>query len=331
MANGWAAWVGAAWLAVACGGPGPAQAPVDPPPLDEPGAAGGGAEPASSPEVAEATSAIEAREFARARELLERAVARHPRDAQAAYYMGLTLEGLGEPGEARKWYEKAIELDPALPDASVNLSGLLIEAGETDRALAVIRAALKRKSQHPGLLVNFALALEAAGDRDGALKAYAAAVQLEPTPEVHFAYAELLAQAGRRDEAIEQLRKVASEDPSVMVQVANLMGKLEAFADCVAVLDKLLTASPSPELHVRRGACRHGAKDDPGALADYDAALALKPGFTAAHFYRGQHLRLVGKKPEAIAAFRKVVELAGEKERALAEAAKKELAELGAK
>lgn len=316
-------------LALACGNTTPAHSGDDPPPLDEPSGSAPSVEAPSSEAVRQAMDAIQAQDFKRAKELLEPAAAKAPKDPQAAYYLGVALEGLGDLTGAEEQYRRALGLDPKLVDAAVNLSGILLDSKQDGAgALAVVKAALGVAPKDPRLLMNRAIALELAGDKDGALGAYAEAVEANPdNVDLRLAWAELLAGAGRKDDAKSALEKVVSDDPKLMVQLAVLFGKIEAFAECVATLDKLIAKKDDAGLRVRRGVCRHGMKDEPGARADYDAAIKLDPAFVPAHYYLGQSFRGEGKKKEAMAAFARAVELDKEG-KSLGKRAQQELDEL---
>jgi tetratricopeptide (TPR) repeat protein len=137
---------------------------------------------------------------------------------------------------------------------------------------------------------------------------------VEAAPDNHrlrYAYAELLVGAGQADRAKAELEKLKSVD-ELFGAVANLFGRLGEFDACVAVLDTAIQKQPTPDLHVRRGACKHGAKNDAGARADYEAAVALDPKFAAGYYYLGMHLRDAGKKKEALAQLEKAASLAGD-------------------
>ncbi len=180
--------------------------------------------------------------------------------------------------------------------------------------------------------MNRALALEASGDKAGALGAYAAAVEAMPDKlELVYAYAELLAGAGKTDEAKAQLKKVVtSQDPKLLAAAANLYGKLQSLRRVRGgAWTRPSKSSRVPPLLVRRGVCRHGLKDDAGAKKDYEAAIAADDKFAPAHFYLGQHLKAAGKKKEAIAELKKAAELGGDQ--GVGAAAKKALEELGVK
>ena len=309
----------------ACGGSAPPPKNQDdpPPPLD-----GEDVAPASNAKVQEGIKAIQAEDFAKAKAVLTEARGSAPQDPQAAFYLGVAHEGLGEFDAAKKHYAEALSLDEKLTEASVNLSALLLEGKDPEGALAVVDAALKHAGKDARLLMNRALAFEASGKAAEAVSAYGAAVAAAPDKlELRYAYAELLAQAGQRDQAVAQLARVKeASDVRLLAAAGNLFGKLKAFPECVAALDKAIAVKAAPGLHVRRGVCRHELKDDAGAKKDYDAAVALDAKFAPAHYYLGQHLKAAGKKKEAKAAFKKAAELGGDK--GVGAAAKKALEQL---
>ena len=300
----------------ACGGSAPPpEAP--PPPLDEPSTpaaapAGDQAAKASSAKVQQAIDAIKAQDFGKAKSLLTEARAEAPKDAQAAFYLGVALEGLSDATEATAAYKDALGLDPKLTEAAVNLSALQLDAKDAAGALATADVGLKTAPKQPDLLLNRALALEAAGKKDESLKAYGQAVAASPDNiDLRIAYAELLAAAKDEPKALEQLRAVSAStsDPKELDKLGQKFGTLKAYADCIAVLDKAIKQSDIAPLHVRRAVCRHSQKDEAGALSDYEAALKLDDKFVPAHFYLGMHQCPTDKK-KATAQFKRAIELA---------------------
>ncbi|HEY6559416.1 MAG TPA: tetratricopeptide repeat protein [Polyangiaceae bacterium] len=285
-------------LAACGGGARSAESPVPDPPLDDDSSS---VQEASSAAVKRGIDLIQQKDFAGAKKTLSEARAQHPDDPQAAFYLAVALENLGDGGAAKGHYTQALELDPKLSEASVNLSALLLDGEDAAGALRVAEGGLRHASRHPQLLTNRALALEAAGNADEAVKAYAAAVEVAPNNvELGYAYAELLATSGRKDQALEELRKLsASDDPRVTEAVANLYGRLGAFNECIAVLDAALKKQPRAALFVRRGVCRHEMDDEPAAKADFQAALAEDAKFAPAHYYLGMHYRHKGDKKQA--------------------------------
>lgn len=297
----------------ACTAGTPKQAESPDPPLDEPHQSSGASDSAraSSGKVQRGIDAIKAEDFATAKSALSEARAETPNDPQAAYYLGVVNEQLGDREGAEKEYRAALALDPKLVEASANLSALLLDAGNASEALEIADRALKIDPKHPALLLNRALALETSGNKSEVLAAYAKAVEARPQdPELRLAYADLLIEAGEKLAAKAEVQAARdTEDPKLLAAVAHRFGKLGAPAECIAVLDRALRPKPNAELLVRRGVCRHDAGDDSGAVADYRAALETEPKSVPAHFYLGRHLAEKGDKKGAVKHLKTVVEL----------------------
>jgi tetratricopeptide (TPR) repeat protein len=178
--------------------------------------------------------------------------------------------------------------------------------------------------------LNRAVALEALGKKDDALGAYGAAAAVRPKDMVlHAAYGQLLAEAGKEKEALAELKTASgSDDPALLASIASVQTKAGAFDDCIATINRAMAQKKLPALLVRRAMCEDGKKDDKGAEADYQAALAMDANFAPAHHYLGLHLASKDKK-SALEHLDKAAALAGDK--GIGPEAKKKAAELRAK
>jgi Flp pilus assembly protein TadD len=294
------------------------------------GPAQGEAAPASSSRVKEAIDAIKAQDYAKAKELLTAARTQDPKDAQAAYYLGVAEQGLGKPAEAIKPYQDALALDPKLTEASVNLSSALLDAGGADHAAAAAKVAkdgLKTAPDSVDLLLNLAIALGVSNNFAEAAEAYAKVVAKSPDDlKLKLEYARVLGKAGEKDKALSELEQVGrTEDPLLLTAAANLRGQLADYKGCVATLDKVIQKKPAAEPYVRRGACKKETGDNTGAQADYEQAIKLDAQYAPAYLYLGRHLHFVAKKDkEATLALEKAQKLgagtpiAGQAEQTLA-------------
>jgi Flp pilus assembly protein TadD len=296
-----------------CAEPPPPQSPDNPPPLDDEPAAKpkpGAVEAPSNELVKQGMDAIQKQDLEGAKKILSDAATKDPKDPQAAFYLGVALDGLGDVQGAMAQYKKALELDPKLVEAAVNLSGAQYDQKDVAGALATAEQGLKANPKSPELLTNRALALEALGKKDEALAAYGAAVKARPDDaQLRIAYAEMLAAAGKANEALTELRAVQNvEDPTLLAALGVRFGRLKAFPDCIAALDKAIKVKAASDLHVRRGVCRHDFGDDAGAQADYDTALKLDPSFAPAHYYLGRHVEKKDKK-KAMASLETAIKL----------------------
>ncbi len=315
-------------LPLACGGGGgaqQAQSPDDTALLqEEPQAA---AAP-SSGAVQQGIDALQAQDFAKAKQILADAHAKDPKDPQAAFYYGVALEGTGEPDAAVDAYKKALTLDPKLAEASQNLSAVLLEKGDTKGALEAVDAGLAQNPGNPVLLTNRAVALEAAGSPE-ALGAYAKAVEKSPQDgRLRYSYALALAKANKQTESLAELKKINTGEPEFASAVADAYMKLGAFDDCIKLVDAALTKKATPELWLRRGNCNHGKKDGAAAVSDFTSAIKLDESFAPAHYYLGRELASQGKVAEGRAELEKAATLGAGSP--VAEAAKKSLSELDA-
>lgn len=319
-------------LALSC-----ASAP--PPPADDPSPddapAGTPSEkpeaaPASNADVEKGMAALEKQDFAGAKTILVAARKNDPKDAQAAFYLGIALEGLEDKAGAVKEYRAAIALDPKLPDPAVNASQLLLDENDAASALSIVDTALKSIPKHPDLLLNRAVALEALGKKDEALAAYGQAAAARPNDAaLHAAYGGMLSEAGKSKEAIVELKAaISTDDPALLASIASVLTKEGAFADCIQAVEKAMAAKKVPALLVRRGICKAGAKDEKGATADYEAALAMDANFAPAHHYFGLLLAPKDKK-KALEHLDKAAAAAGDK--GIGPEAKKKAAELRGK
>jgi Tfp pilus assembly protein PilF len=304
--------------------PPPSETPLS---ADEPAPSEGPIAPASNEMVKQGRDFIQAEKFEDAKKVLSDARAKDPKDPQAAYYLGVSLQGLGDAKGAEKEYKAALELDAKLTEASVNLSGLLLEANDAAGALSVVEAALKTAPKQPDLLLNRAVALEATGKKAEALTAYGAAVQARPDdPMLRAAYGGLLSEAGKGKEAVVELKAaMVADDPALLVSIASILTKENAFDECIQAAEKALAKKKVPAVLVRRGICKDGKKDEKGAVADYEAALAMDPNFAPAHYYFGLNLAAKDKK-KALEHLDKAVAGAGDK--GIGPDAKKKAAEL---
>jgi Tfp pilus assembly protein PilF len=319
-------------LLVACGSSAPP--PAEDPSLVEDPTPGKGESPAAAPasnaDVEKGMAALEKQDFEGAKTILENARKNDPKDAQAAFYLGVALEGLGDKAGAVKEYKAAAELDPKLPDPAVNASQLLLDGDDAAGALALVDAALKHNAKHPDLLLNRAVSLEALGKKDEALAAYGQAAAARPKDAMlHAAYGGLLSEAGKSKEAVAELKLAAeTDDPALLASVASVLTKEGAFPECVQAIEKAMVAKKVPALLVRRGICKAGSKDEKGATADYEAALGMDPNFAPAHHYLGLLLAPKDKK-KALEHLDKAAAAAGDK--GIGPEAKKKAAELRAK
>lgn len=169
-------------------------------------------------------AALGAREFAAPTEesAAKAAVAAAlPEDAEAQTQAGLALAKIGRAREALVPLRRAHELDPSASERKQDLARTLGEAadgelsgGSPAAARALLAEAAALEPRFPELLELLASSRAAAGELDAALRTLAALDLLRPDPRWRLAAASLLAESGRLEEALAEVRRVRAEAPA---------------------------------------------------------------------------------------------------------------------
>ncbi|AKT40679.1 tetratricopeptide repeat protein [Chondromyces crocatus] len=325
--------VGGLFVVVGCGAsqPPPEEPLVADPPL---GAEESPSASAANKALAQGIEEIKAERFAEAKPHLEQALSLKPDSAEAAYYLGLVSEKTEDLAGAEKHYKHALQIDPTLAEAAVNLGAIYLEEpARPDEAIAAMTPAVAKAADATRLHQNLAYAYSLKKAYDKASKEYEAALSKGASPELHFAYGGMLLEAKQGEKAAEQLRKAlagAGDDVALIASVGRMLGPAGAYADCVKAFDRAIQLKPdAAELFVRRGTCRHELKDEPGARADYQAAIKADPKFAPAHYYLGMSWLGEKKTQNALAAFDQASKVGGDSE--IGKRAREKMKELGKK
>jgi Flp pilus assembly protein TadD len=118
-------------------------------------------------------------DFARARELLEKAVAIRPDLASLWTDLGIAWLGLKNDSQAESSFSQAVRADPGHPKALENYGTSLFRRGRTREALEAFRIAARTNPDDVSLLVNLGNAAAASGEMAEAQKTFDRAVSLD--------------------------------------------------------------------------------------------------------------------------------------------------------
>ena len=282
-----------------------------------------------NPDLDKGKDLVTAQKFDDAAPVLEKALATDPKSGEAAFYLGVAYEGLNRKPDAEAKYKLALQNDANLVEAATNLAAMYLDdparAGE---AIPLLEHALKVDPGNAKLLQNIGYAYGLKNDPTKASVAYEAALKIEDTAQLRFAYGSMLFDNKKLDEAVPQLDKAAAgiTDVPTLATIARMMGSAKAFDKCVKLLDKAIAAKgDQSEFWVRRGTCKHELKDEKGAGDDFRGALKIDPKFAPAHYYLGMSLLAQKKKAEAKAELKKAYDL--DKESPIGKLAKQRLDE----
>jgi tetratricopeptide (TPR) repeat protein len=226
----------------------------------------------------------------------------------------------GDLASAEKEYTRELQSDPREPvllegRAAVRaLRGALADALEDIRAVVALEATTDR-------LAALADYEEQAGLQERAAEHLRKVCEAEPE---HWPYRLRLAilsarlerwvdcevHAGKASDLMGERPALASERALALSYRGWARFKRGRPDDARTDLDLALTLRAEDAQALCFRALVRAAQDDPGALGDFDAALAADPSDPFAYSVRGEyHLRVRGDKKAALADFRKAMEL----------------------
>lgn len=247
------------------------------------------AEPASSypPELIQAESAIEKKDYAAAEPLLKKVVADDPKNYQAWFDLGFVYNGLGNAAASIEGYRKAVAAKPDVFESNLNLGLSLAKAGQADaeqylRAATTLKPTAKVEEGHARAWLSLANVL-AASKPEEAIAAYQQAAALTAKdPEPHLAAGALLEKANRFADAEQEYQQALALDPvsdEALSGLANIYARGNRFLDAQQMLDKIVVLHPDDvqaRLQLTRVLVLMGKTEE--AVASLQEASKLEPG-----------------------------------------------------
>ncbi|MFO1311370.1 MAG: tetratricopeptide repeat protein [Burkholderiales bacterium] len=169
-----------------------------------------------------------ARDLSGAIAAYERAIALEPSAPVAHLNLARLYMAREQPERAVQHFESAVRLAPGNVEARIGAIGALNKLRRFDKALADSKAALEVDPANPRLYALRGSALASLQYYESSLAAYARALELAPEdPEIFLGMANTLLAMGRRDDAIENLRKSLALRPhsGIAHMLASLTGE----------------------------------------------------------------------------------------------------------
>ena len=205
--------------------------------------------------------------------------------------------------------KRLIGLDAAIQDVVT-----LYQAGDLQAGLVRVKEVLKQRPDMPLALQHLAFLQRQVGDLDGAVATLKHAIALHPedsdTAALLGAY---LNESGRAGEAAAVLAVYADrKDPDLDVLMARgaALAQVGRTADAIATFDRALAIDPSnAAAKANLGTVSLGVRDYPRARAILEEALVLDPDVSRAHNALGVLAAETGHPDEAIAHWKRAVEL----------------------
>jgi predicted TPR repeat methyltransferase len=251
-----------------------------------------------------------------ARELYAQVLAASPRQFDALHLSGVIARQQGDPARAVDLIRAALQVDGSQARAHSNLGASLQDLGQAEAALHAYDAALRLDPRYALAWDNRGNALRRLGRLPEALDSYERALALQPaSPDAWCHRAIVLNDLGRHADAASSAKQALAARanyPDALLALGNALQALERFGEAVAVYERALALPPtsaqtSPlaaEIWCARGAALKKSGMLTEALDSYQQSLLLRPGYALAAHYRANVLRALGRREDAIAAYR---------------------------
>jgi tetratricopeptide (TPR) repeat protein len=174
-------------------------------------------------------AALAKREYARAVDALERALATDPRTSIVHYPLALAYRGLGQVDKAAAHAQQRGDVDvgpddPLMRDLNELLNSAVayenrgvraMNGGDWATAATAFRKGLELAPKSPSLHHKLGTALSLSGDTRGATEQFQEALRASPGfAQAHYSLGVLLASSGRFPEAIERFSAAVASDPT---------------------------------------------------------------------------------------------------------------------
>jgi cellulose synthase operon protein C len=229
-----------------------------------------------------------------------------PESAPLHHSLGLALERLGHAGDAEAAFESAAELDPANPVYHKELARIF--GGSDHRgAAAALRRVLDLDATDHEATFELALVHASDGDDESARRLFARAVRLAPgIAAYHRALGLCLARLGEDGAAghFEDALAIEPEVPGTLADLAGLLADEGRRSDAIQAFEKAVRLDPDNADYWRRlGQLYLAEGDAEAAVSAFTEAVRADPGDGAAHRTVGMALEALGRPEDAARAY----------------------------
>jgi tetratricopeptide (TPR) repeat protein len=260
------------------------------------------------PELAQAETAIEKRDYATAEPLLKTVVERDAKNYRGWFDLGFVANATGRTDESIADYRKAVAAKPDVFESNLNLGLTLAKAKQPD-AEQFLRAATKLKpTEHAE--VSKAAAWMALGrvleasQPEEALAAYREASLLQTRdPEPHLAAGKLLEATNKFAEAEEEYKKVLAIDgksAEALIGISNIYMRGHRLTEAAETMRRLVALRPEyapGHFELARVLAADDKNDE--AITELEAGLKIAPGDREAQKNLAQAYTTAGKYEQA--------------------------------
>jgi tetratricopeptide (TPR) repeat protein len=242
-------------------------------------------EPGAPPELTQAETFIEKRDYTAAEPLLQKVVTSNPENYVAWFDLGFVENGLGKTDDSIAAYRKSVAAKPDVFESNLNLGIQLAKTGQPDADQFLFAATQLKPTAHVAegqarAWLSLGHVLEKSKPED-AVAAYQKAAALQPKDaEPHLAAGAFLEKQEKFADAEREFKQALALDPSsdALTGLANIYMRGRRFPDAAAALRKLVAMNPEDtSAHIQLGRVLAAEEKNDDAIAELQTAAKLAP------------------------------------------------------
>lgn len=228
--------------------------------------------------------------------------------------LGNALLRSGDAAAARAEFERLRRLDPNSVLAAEGYADLALAAGDRAAAVTHLTEAAALDPLSPRYLAKAGkLELDAGRGKEGEAL-LVRALEIDPGYLPAFAYLAATHLGSGDFKAAEKIYRDAAdyapEDAEAQMSHGRMLAILKRCDDAIPRFERAVALAPrTADYRYQLAQCQHMLGKPDLALATADAAILIQPTSAELHLVRADSLRDLGRKPEAIAAYRRFLEL----------------------
>ncbi|HLK33220.1 MAG TPA: tetratricopeptide repeat protein, partial [Terriglobales bacterium] len=244
-------------------------------------------DPLFPPELRQAESALEKKDYSAAEPLLQKVTAQTPENYRAWFDLGYVYTATGRKPEAIEAYRKSVAAKPDVFESNLNLGLLLAQTGSPE-AEQFLRAATRLKPSANAAAgvarawLSLGHVLEHSKPTD-AVQAFSEAAKLQPTdPEPHLSAGAILQRQNDLAGADREYRAALALAPNsrdALIGLANVYMTGKRLPEAEGALRRYLSVEPkNGPAHLQLGRVLEAENKHAEAVAELQQGLQLEPG-----------------------------------------------------
>jgi tetratricopeptide (TPR) repeat protein len=228
--------------------------------------------------VAEGAKALDAKQYDRAVELFEKALAADPKDINAHFDLAVTLSQMEKDDQAIPHYKAVLELNPDIYEAKINMALSLIRAKRAGESIPYLQSAVAQRPAEFDPVLQLADALVSVDRFAEAQAAYEKALTLQPdSAAAESGLGHSLARQGQFKAAETHFRKAAKMDDSYKADLLELAAMYEKANQTAEALALYREFPDDPSARIARAQAFVKEKQMDKAAAEIAPVVAAQP------------------------------------------------------